>query len=82
MATNKLTMTPVTDSSKIKAIGYDTGKRQLHIEFVGGTYVFDDVPEELYNSMMLAKIKFMFFRENVMGIYQHRKIAEEHQTPQ
>ena len=47
-------MTPV-DSSNIESVGYDTSNRELHVRFLGNrTYVYSDVPAELYEELLRA----------------------------
>ena len=42
-------------SSSIEAIGYDPATSELHVRFLSGrTYVYLDVPETLYASLLTA----------------------------
>jgi KTSC domain-containing protein len=70
-----LQMSPVSGGN-IKSIGYDPATKQLHIEFAGGTYVFDDVPGPLHEGLMKSSSKGSFFHGNVKGRFPHRKVAQ------
>jgi hypothetical protein len=87
-------MTPV-DGSNIKAIGYDSGSHQLHIDFsvnridgkkkkkeVPVRYIFDDVPAPLHGAFMDAKSKGAFFHSNIKGFYSFTRVEPEHTTKQ
>ena len=47
-------MEPVASSS-IEAIGYDPATSELHVRFISGrTYVYLEVPEAVYDSLLTA----------------------------
>lgn len=70
-------MTPITGGNNIKGIGYEPETKRLHIEFTGGTYVFDDVPPALYEALMKSDSKGTFFHSNIKGRHQHQKVHPE-----
>lgn len=67
-------MTPV-DSSNIESVGYDTSSRELHVRFLGNrTYVYSDVPAELYEELLRAPSKGSFLNRAVKGTYAYREL--------
>jgi hypothetical protein len=67
-------MTPV-DSSNIESVGYDTSNRELHVRFLGNrTYVYSDVPAELYEELLRAPSKGSFLNRAVKGAYAYREL--------
>lgn len=67
-------MIPV-DSSNIESVGYDSGNRELHVRFLGNrTYVYSDVPSELFEEMLRAPSKGSFLNRAVKGAYAYREI--------
>jgi hypothetical protein len=67
-------MTPV-DSSNIESVGYDTSNRELHVRFLGNrTYVYSDVPAELYEELLRAPSKGSFLNRAVKGAYGYREL--------
>ena len=67
-------MTPV-DSSNIESVGYDTSNRELHVRFLGNrTYVYSDVPAELYEELLRAPSKGSFLNRAVKGAYTYREL--------
>ena len=62
-------MTPVT-SSLIKAVGYDSEKEELSVQFhKGGAYVYHGVPRAVYGAMVEAQSVGYFFLANVKKQY-------------
>ena len=44
------------DSSSVEAIGYDSATSELYVRFHSGrTYVYLDVPESMYDSLLTAE---------------------------
>ena len=67
-------MTPV-DSSNIESVGYDTSNRELHVRFLGNrTYIYSDVPAELYEELLRAPSKGSFLNRAVKGAYAYREL--------
>jgi hypothetical protein len=53
-------------SSVIRSFRYDTGRRNLHIEFQSGRrYGYQDVPPESYAAMKAAFSKGEFFNDQI-----------------
>lgn len=62
------------DSSNIEAIGYDDDAQELHVRFLwGGYYIYQGVPRQIYDDIMLASSKGSFFNREVKNIYQFAK---------
>lgn len=67
-------MIPV-DSSNIESIGWDEVDEELFITFnSGSTYVYSEVPKEVFDSMMNAESKGKFFHANIKGKYSYDKV--------
>ena len=64
-------MVPVT-SSNIRAIGFDEGAGDLHIQFGSGLYIFADVPPEVHQAFLAAPSKGSHFAKHIRGKYGHR----------
>jgi curved DNA-binding protein CbpA len=64
------------DSGCVRSIGHD-GKDRLFIEFrTGGLYVYRDVPDTLYRSLLFAKSKGRFVIFNIVnGPYLCKRIG-------
>lgn len=63
------------DSSNIESVGYDTSNRELHVRFLGNrTYVYSDVPAELYEELLRAPSKGSFLNRAVKGAYAYREL--------
>ena len=64
-------MNPVT-SSNIGAIGYDGIAQMLKVQFsTGKTYLFYDVPLEVYDQFLSAQSKGKFFAEHIRSKYTY-----------
>ncbi len=62
------------DSSNIEAVGYDCEGQELHVQFLsGGYYVYYDVPQEVFDSLMNAPSKGSYLNREIKGIYQCAK---------
>ena len=58
-------MTPVA-SSNIEAVGFDEDLSQLHIRFHSGqTYIYDGVPRDLFEDLMMAASLGSFFNREI-----------------
>jgi len=63
-------------SSNVKAVGYDDEKKTLLVEFkLGGKYVYEDVPVELYEAFEKADSAGKFFFANVRGKYKFSRLT-------
>jgi len=62
------------DSSNIEAIGYDDDAQELHVRFLSGeTYVYHNVPREIFDAMMDAPSKGSFLNREVKNVYDYSK---------
>ena len=62
------------DSSNIEAIGYDSDAQELHVQFLSGTtYVYYNVPENVYEEIMDAPSKGSYLNRVVKGVYEYAK---------
>jgi len=62
------------DSSNIEAIGYDSDAQELHVQFLSGiTYVYYNVPENVYEEIMDASSKGSYFNRVIKGVYEYAK---------
>jgi len=63
------------NSTNINSIGYDSVNQILEIEFQsGGIYQYPNVPESVYNKLMLAESKARYFHMNIKDTYSYRRI--------
>ena len=58
---------PYLQSAALKAISYDDANHALRATFrdSGRTYVYEDVPQELYDALLFADSIGAFFNENI-----------------
>ncbi|MCY3811386.1 MAG: KTSC domain-containing protein [Gammaproteobacteria bacterium] len=63
-------------SSSVDAIGYDPASGKLYVRFIGSghAYVYRDVPETVYQSLMGAESKGRFVNERIKGAYEYRRL--------
>lgn len=62
------------DSSNIEAIGYDSESRELHVCFLNGaTYIYMDVPQDVFEELMAAPSKGSCLNRLVKGAYKYAK---------
>ena len=63
------------NSSQIKSVGYDAASKVLEIEFhPGSVYQYEDVPQDLADSLVRADSVGHFFGQHVKGVFTHRKV--------
>jgi hypothetical protein len=68
-------MIPVT-SSNVKELGYDLATNKLYVSFIkSGIYVYDDVPEEIFNEVLNAESVGKAFIAKVKDKYPYSKIG-------
>jgi len=56
------------DSSNVESIGYDPEAQELHVTFLGspgGTYVYLDVPDIVWEDLQVAASKGSFLNREV-----------------
>lgn len=64
-------------SSHIADAEYDRAGRVLTIRFVkGGSYEYQEVPEDVYESLLSAESAGKFFAANIKGKFKSRKLQE------
>jgi len=63
-----------TQSNAIEAIAYDESSRMLRARYrgTGETVVYEDVPQELYDSLIFADSISSFFRDHIEGRFPLR----------
>ena len=63
------------ESSNIESIGYDLRSQTLEIEFLNGTiYQYFDVPERIFEELMVADSHGRYLNANIKGIYRYSKV--------
>ena len=71
------TETPLqkVESTVIKEVGYDAQAQVLTVVFAdtGDTYEYKGVPESVYNELMAAESKGVYFAKNIKGKYEFTK---------
>jgi len=67
---------PVVESSAILRIHYQAKERELLVTFVSGkTYVYENVPQSLYDAFMAAPSYGRFFNEHVRDRFPYRLVS-------
>ena len=65
-------------STLVRSHSYNSEARELTITFVAGRrYVYDDVPQELYDRFRAAFSRGTFFNREIRNRYAYREIARE-----
>jgi len=60
------------DSTALKSADYDRKSKQLSITFhSGGTTVYEDVPEEVFDGLCKAKSAGGYFHKAIRGVFVH-----------
>ena len=66
--------TPVV-SSNLRSVGYDPSSKTLEIEFnSGGVYQYHNVPQTIYEQLMMASSHGKFFHALIRNVYGYSKI--------
>lgn len=61
-------------SSSIRRVGYDAERRELGVEFLhGGTYVYQEVAEAVFEAFLATESKGRFFHAHVLDRYPFRR---------
>jgi hypothetical protein len=64
----------IIESSNIIKTEYDTLTKKLVVEFKhGGSYVYDDVPHQIYTQFRLAPSQGSFFSKNISKTFKYKK---------
>ena len=58
------------DSTMVKTVAYDPETQKLEVLFTSGkTYVYSNVPQEIYDELMAAESKGSYMRANIIDMY-------------
>ena len=78
MAELKLKLAPIK-SSNLSAVGYDAGKKELHVQFKSGTtYVYEGVPEKVHTDLIAAQSPGGHFKSEVKDKgFKFRKVEKK-----
>ena len=68
---------PYLQSVSIEAVAYDEAAHLLKAKFRDGgrVVIYENVPQEIYDSLIFAESVGAFFRENIEGHYPAREVA-------
>jgi len=62
-------------SSSIASVGYDAATMTMEVEFNrGDLYQYFDVPEHIYQGLLLSESCGRFFHTNVRDLYRFAKL--------
>lgn len=65
-------------STVIRRFAYDTGKRELWVEFVSGRrYVYEEVPESVADAFRGAFAKGVYFNSRIRDSFAFRDVTNE-----
>ena len=59
-------------SSNVVAVGYENN--QLFVDYKSGSYVYDNVPEEIFAGLLAAESKGKYMHAKVKGRYNYYKL--------
>lgn len=63
------------DSSNVDQVGYDADEMELHVQFRdGSTYVYQQVPLELFEGLLSADSKGSFLNREIKNTYGFVKL--------
>jgi len=61
----------IVNSSNLVSVGYNKEAQALEVEFQSGnTYQYLDVPESVYQGLMIAASKGEYFHDNILKEYE------------
>ena len=64
-------------STAVRTIDYDAPRHQLWVTFVSGkTYVYDRVPQDVYDAFVSAPSKDTFFNRFVRDRFPQRQVKK------
>jgi hypothetical protein len=77
MQHKSISLSPVK-SSQIEAIGYDTARRTLRVQFKGSgsTYDYANVPPEVHQNFHKAESLGKFLGSHIKGKYEFKKLPQ------
>ena len=61
------------NSSNVVAIGYR--KNKLYVDYRRGSYVYNNVPKEVYDGLLKAESKGKYMNSEVKGKYIYERLA-------
>jgi hypothetical protein len=65
-------------STAIRHFRYASAKRQLEVTFVTGRrYIYDDVPQDVFEAFKAAFSKGIFFNQEIRDRYDYREVQRE-----
>lgn len=65
-------------STVIRRFAYDPDRHQLWVEFVTGRrYVYEDVPDEVANTLRSAFAKGVYFNTRIRDRFKHREVTHD-----
>lgn len=71
-----MNMQQISNSSNVKAIGYDPESETLRVEFLsGGTYDYSGVPRAEFDALESAPSIGSYLAKNVKGKYASTKVS-------
>ena len=59
-------------SSNVVAVGYENNN--LYVDYKSGSYVYENVPEEIYAALLAAESKGKFMWAKVKGRYDYYRL--------
>jgi hypothetical protein len=63
------------NSEHIRAVHYEPETRKLQIAFrKGGVYEYSDVPQMVYDGLVLAESASEFFRTTIKGVFDYERL--------
>ncbi|MEW6742535.1 MAG: KTSC domain-containing protein [Planctomycetota bacterium] len=66
---------PPVRSSNIRSVGHDPASSSLQVEFHnGGIYQYSGVPETVYQGLMQASSKGIYFHNHIKDRYPCRQV--------
>ena len=69
---------PKVDSSMMTEVEYDKAARELVIMFTSGkTYVYGDVPPDVYRGLLKAASKGSYFLDNIKDAYPYAQARRQ-----
>ncbi len=74
---------PYLQSDAIEAVTYDEASHILRTKFRedGRVRVYENVPQEVYDSLIFADSISAFFRDHIEGAYPVREVSREPGAP-
>jgi hypothetical protein len=67
---------PTLQSSALKSVSYDDARHALRATFreSGRTYIYEDVPQELYDALLFADSIGAFFNAHIRDRFRHHEV--------